>query len=386
MAQHHQSSICCNDDPRTGYTLCISNDGDLYSFGCSPQGAHGHEEEFVTIPTVIPSLKTIKSISCSEYHTVCLDLEGSVFTFGCNQFGKLGIGKDESELGCTHIPQHIDLPPVKQVLCSHEFTLCVSEDGYLYSCGNNNYGQLGFFDSLHSRNTLQKIESLENVDFVACGGSNVLCKTFDNEIYGWGSNEKGTLGLGIQEEDPTKAILKIKNWPDDVVDIKCGYFHTLVLTSTQDVYSCGDNFYGQLGRESERDICTFLKKIPNLLEIRRIECGYDHSMCIDNNNAFIVFGCNSFGQLGMSGRNKKRPIKHPLFSSILQVIDISSGGMHSFIKLSTDSVFAFGNNTYSQLGKSGENAKQTSPVQVFRGNEDIWCTSIGKSNAKSARK
>merc|ERR1712224_801040 len=89
------------------------------------------------------------------------------------------------------------------------------------------------------------------------------------------------------------------------------------------------------------------------------------------------------GQLGLGDRNNRnKPIKHPSLSNI---IDISNGGNHSFIKTSNNEIYAFGNNEYSQLGIKIENRKQLTPIRVFEDNEDIWYSNINKSKAKSAR-
>ena len=73
-----------------------------------------------------------------------------------------------------------------------------------------------------------------------------------------------------------------------------------------------------------------IQKIEELSEITRIECGYYHSMCIDINNDLYVFGINKNGQLGLDDEdNRNKPIKHPSLSNI---IDISNGGNHSFVK------------------------------------------------------
>ena len=89
------------------------------------------------------------------------------------------------------------------------------------------------------------------------------------------------------------------------------------------------------------------------------------------------------GQLGLGDTNNRdKPIKHPSLSNI---IDISKGGYHSFVKTSNNEIYAFGLNQYSQLGIKTEDENQLTPIRVFEDNEDIWFSNINKSKAKSAR-
>merc|ERR1712227_320537 len=78
----------------------------------------------------------------------------------------------------------------------------------------------------------QKVDSLEDIDFVECGHEYIICKDFRNDIYVWGDNNEGQLGLGTRNK--RHKPIKCDNWPNDIVDIKCGYFHTLVLTSNRE--------------------------------------------------------------------------------------------------------------------------------------------------------
>ena len=120
-----------------------------------------------------------------------------------------------------------------------------------------------------------------------------------------------------------------------------------------------------------------------LPEITRIECGYNHSICIDINNDLYVFGSNSSRQLGLGDDdNRNKPTKHP---SLLNIIDISKGGFNTFVKTSNNEIYAFGRNTYSQLGIETEDNYQITPSRVFEDNEDIWFSNINKSKQKSAR-
>jgi len=260
--------------------------------------------------------------------------------------------------------------------------MCLNENGEVYSFGFNFGGQLGLGNNEENYNSPQIICSLKDVEFIECGGYHAFCKTLNNEIFCWGRNDRGQLGLE-NTDDQNTPILCSSLSNEDVIDIKCGESFTLVLTSNGDVLSCGSNYLSQLGRETDGHYySSSFQKIEDLSEISRIECGCDHSLCIDINNDLYVFGANYLGQLGLGDTDKRnKPMKHPSLSNI---IDISNGGHHSFVKTSNNEIYAFGNNESSQLGIKTEHEDQFTPIRVFEDNEDIWYSNI-KSKAKSAR-
>ena len=369
MACRTISTIICGDD----FTVSLSEDGKIYTFGNNKNKQLGHKRRrIISIPTVILS-RDIKSISCGKNHTICLNFIGDVFSFGNNKYGQLGIkpiqAKNKQNTWCTHIPQKINLPPIKQVSCGASFTICVSENGDMYSFGKNTNAQLALGDYKQSHILPQKIETLKDVDFVECALKSSYCKTFSNQIY-------------LLICDP---ILQ-SNCPNNIVDIKCGSYHTLLLTADGDVYSKGENVYNQLGRDLKQENRYSFKKIPSLSGITRIECGKYHSMCIDFDNNLYVFGKNYSGQLGLKKYCSYQLMKHPSLSNI---IDISKGGNHTFVKTSNNEIYAFGKNGNSQLGfKKKPDSFYLKPQinQVFQGTEFIWSSNITKKpKAKSAR-
>ena len=363
------------------YTVSISKEGNVYSFGNDSYGGHGHEEENVSIPTIIPCLENICSVSFGLHHTICLSIEGCVFSFGSNDCGQLGLGKDGEALLFTCEPEIVDLPPITQISCGNYFVICLSKDGDLYSFGSNDSGELGLGDN-EEYTSPQLISSLKDIDFFECGGVHTFCKTINNELYCWGSNKHGELGLGSKKNKNTPTLCT--GCPDNIVDIKSGGFHTLILTSTQEVYSCGYNYNGQLGRLTTDNWSARFHKSEDLSEVIRIECGYFHSICIDVYQNLIMFGYNKYGQLGLGDTDDRTiPTKHPSLSNI---IDVSAKGQQTFIKTVSNEIYAFGNNTCLQLGIETEQENQLTPIRVFEDNEDIWYSNINKSKAKSARK
>ena len=78
----------------------------------------------------------------------------------------------------------------------------------------------------------------ENVVAVACGSNFTMAITNRGEMYGWGHNVPGQVCCGNRKicHAPT---LVLKNGHIHVVQVSCGYHHTLALDNERKVYSWG---------------------------------------------------------------------------------------------------------------------------------------------------
>ena len=384
MINNAKSSIICVKSIFGFITICIGNDKNVYSLGNSRYGLHGHNKRQIYIPTRINDLTNIKMIDCGGGHCICLNYNGDVFTFGSNEHGQLGIGKTYKELKCECVPQKVKVPPCIQVCSGYDFSICLTEENVLYSFGFALYGCLGLGnDSENEYNQPKLIPNINNVEYICCGSYHIICKTYNNEFYSCGSNDSGQLGKECKYG--SSEFIKYFNWPDNIMSVKCGSYHSLILTSEGDIYSFGNNEYNQLGLNNEKlkmmNKPTLISGIPKM---QRIECGNNYSMCIDINDYLWSFGENIIGQLGLGDQEERiKPVLHPNFTN---VIDISSRGDHTFVKTQNNKIYTFGDCEYSQLGIKTSKEYQLIPIQTFIGNEDIWCSTIGKSKQKSARK
>lgn len=73
-------------------------------------------------------------------HTGFVDSEGNVFTCGSNEYGELGVNRPEK----VATPILVSFSQkATQVECGVFYTLLLTAKGQVYGMGNNKYGQLG---------------------------------------------------------------------------------------------------------------------------------------------------------------------------------------------------------------------------------------------------
>ncbi len=149
----------------------------------------------------------ILSVNCGGDHTVVMisnDLHKGQIYY---------LGEDHGGLS----PKKLNLYNILSVDCGTKYIMATSIDGQLYSWGQNLNGQLGLGDT-HNRNSPVKI-NLSNILSISCGGNHTMAVTMD-KLYGWGLNTNKQLG-NIDSDNvirPTKIDLMLL--PDDLEFIK----------------------------------------------------------------------------------------------------------------------------------------------------------------------
>ena len=90
---------------------------------------------------------------------------------------------------------------------------------------------------------------------ITCGQTSSMAVLENGEVYGWGYNGNGQLGLGnnINQLNPQR-VTGLQGVV--VTSVVCGYAHTLAVTDEGSLYAWGANSYGQLGtgQESSRNL------------------------------------------------------------------------------------------------------------------------------------
>jgi alpha-tubulin suppressor-like RCC1 family protein len=174
-------------------------------------------------------------------------------------------------------------------------SLAMTDEGHLYTWGNNENGQLGNGKLGRSRMELFPVFIGDDTFVsVATGYAHSFAIKADGSLWGWGANQHGQLGDGTTvDKDHPIQIGTETGW----VAVSAGFGHTLALKKDGSLYAWGLNNYGQLG-----DGTTVDKLEPTLIrnDIKwgTIVAGGYHSLAIDSDGLLVAWGLNDHGQLG----------------------------------------------------------------------------------------
>lgn len=292
-------SVTCGADHTTAFSDSCTK---VYSWGWGDFGrlGHGNYSDLFT-PQPIKALDglQIRQIACGDSHCLAVTMEGEVQSWGRNQNGQLGLGTTED---CP-VPQKIEAfqgISVKMVAAGAEHTAAVTEDGELYGWGWGRYGNLGLGDRM-DRLVPQKVSAIEGekMILVACGWRHTISVTSTGALYTYGWSKYGQLGHGDFEMDhliPHKLNALSKSF---ISQISGGWRHSMALTDDGKLYGWGWNKFGQIGVGDNIDHCLpQLVKFPSNQKVVQIACGWRHTLAVTERQNVFSWGRGTNGQLG----------------------------------------------------------------------------------------
>ncbi|CCL51306.1 Putative phage protein (fragment) [Clostridioides difficile T6] len=145
----------------------------------------------------------IKKMSLSSTHSILILENGDVYGCGSNQFGELAINK--SELTTTSEFIKINLTNIIDIACGDNFTYFLKNDGSLFSIGKNSEYQLGIGHN-DEVNELQEVLTISNIREIYAYSNYILAITTEGQLYVQGYNINGILGLN---ENTKNTIIKL---------------------------------------------------------------------------------------------------------------------------------------------------------------------------------
>ena len=150
-------------------------------------------------PQVTPSLildapPNIVHFVCGHRQSLFLDLDGNVFSVGCNIYGSLGLAHNTNQ---NVLNKMVNIPPIQKISFAFASCYLIDFEGNLWSFGDNQFGQLGQGDETNI-NAPKEICTLKYIQQISYGiaGKHFLAKNSQNQIFSVGNNSYGQLGTG----------------------------------------------------------------------------------------------------------------------------------------------------------------------------------------------
>ena len=360
------------------HSAFISTD-QVYVFGRNEQGQLGlGDQADRALPTLIPSITNAKQVVCGNAFTAALLSDGTCVAFGDNSRGQLGDGTTISRF--TPTPVNISsVSSVIQIAAGFDHVMYLLADGSVKTFGNDSRGQLG--GNAATRLTINSTPTTflitptsAKARFIAAGAYHSIVLLDNGTTLLCGDNSGGQLGAS-QTTYPYITLPGPLAGVAASVLAAAGDTHTLIVVDTGIVYTFGTNTYGQLGRGTAGagqilTTPTAATVIPANGTLKgslySVGAGKNHSVVITNTGATYVFGDNSQGQLGIGQVTTTTNI--PTLIPNYSALTVACGATHTLLLLNaslnypTNTVVAFGTNTYGQLGDAQMGTTATTTI------------------------
>nr|XP_031536977.1 secretion-regulating guanine nucleotide exchange factor isoform X3 [Vicugna pacos] len=268
----------------------------------------GHKED-VLLPQQLSDFckpGCVKRITGGGGHSAIVTDEGDLFVCGLNKDGQLGLGHTEDVLYFTPCKSLLGCP-VQQVACGWDFTIILTENGQVLSCGSNSFGQLGVSHGPRRCVFPQAVELLrETVVSIAAGLRHALAATASGLVYQWGTGLASsgrrlcpgqTLPLFLTAKEPNR-VTGLEN--SQAICVLAGSDHSASLTDAGELYVWGSNKHGQLASQA-----AFLP-VPQKIEahcfqnekVTAVWSGWTHLVAQTETGKVFTWGRADYGQLG----------------------------------------------------------------------------------------
>ncbi|XP_044619487.1 X-linked retinitis pigmentosa GTPase regulator isoform X5 [Equus asinus] len=324
--------LACGDE----HTAVVTGNNKLYMFGSNNWGQLGlGSESPVSKPTCIKALKPekVKFAACGRTHTIVATEGGKVYATGGNSEGQLGLGDDEDRNTFHRIKFFTSQHKIKQLSAGSSSSAALTEDGELFMWGDNSEGQIGL-KNIDNVCVPHQVTIGKPISWVSCGYYHSAFITTEGELYTFGEPESGKLGL------PSKLLINhripqlVPGIPEKVIQVACGGGHTVVLTENA-VYTFGLGQFGQLGLGTfifETSEPTVIEHIKDQ-KISYISCGENHTALITDTGLIYTFGDGRHGKLGLGLENFTNQFVPTLCCSFRRFIVqlVACGGCHMLV-------------------------------------------------------
>jgi alpha-tubulin suppressor-like RCC1 family protein len=248
---------------------------------------------------------------------------------------------------------------------------------------------------------------LSTVVSITAGAYHTCAVSSTSNVYCWGFNFLGQLGVNSDTgpqicsnsscsqtpiEVLTGAQSNTSGYLSNIVSITAGAYHTCALSSSGNIYCWGLDLFGQLGFNSDPQICigncgseTPVEVVTGtqgnasglLSGIVSISAGGFHTCAVSSSGNVYCWGYNTNGQLGVNSNTgpqicngsdgcSEMPVEVLGVGGsgyLSNISSVTAGSSHTCALSSSGNVYCWGANNSGQLGNNSTTQGNT-PIEV----------------------
>lgn len=293
LAFNQNSSLALADDG----SVWSWGDGSYGQLGLNTDGTENVDINDVWVPTKIENISDAVSVVRGYFHSMVLHSDGSVSTFGRNSEGQLGDGSTND----SDTPITVNLSNIVQIAASSSSSYAVDQDGQLWGWGANDYGNLGLsLSDFDAHSDPVPIALPEEIDSIAAGRDHVLALARSGKVYAWGLNFNSQVGLRLTEEWPEDVLTPMElPWFSSARSVWANGNQSFVERADGKIYPWGqNNTFGTLGIETDEDINAPEGSIFGLDQVKDLGAGALHTIGLRQDDAVFAWGWSFEGSIG----------------------------------------------------------------------------------------
>lgn len=343
-ADGQDGSSCEVVETGSDYRVIACEDGTSITLGNGAQGERGEDGEDGESAKV-----TLVHVEREPAGMNCPD-GGVKIETGIDEDGDGALSQVERANATAHYVCDARPDNVPRQITADQAHTCALFDEGIKCWGDPSYGQLGNGQALNTNGISWPVSAIDLPaipDYVSAGMSHTCALVSTGEVYCWGDNAVGSLGIATQGNTTAKPTSPVP-LSERVDQIASGGRLTCALDVTGRFWCWGDVGPTSHLASPER---------PREVELPFVPVTFDtnagHTCAVSPGGEVWCWGYNGRGQLG-HGDVEEDPTPNQPTQLPAPAIDVKTGLGYTCALLMTGEVYCWGDNAFGQFGEAVE--------------------------------